>query len=322
MEKVCKLVFLAVALIASCGLRANDSIVVAKDGSGQFLTVQAAFDAVADHNQTPTVIFIKSGIYKEKLLLESSKAFVTLKGENKFSTILTYDDHTGKIDSQGRTINTQTSASFFMLADNFTATDLTFENNAGFSAGQAVAVQVNGDKARFLNCRFVGFQDVLFTNNPDSRQFYYNCYIEGTTDFIFGSSTVWFEHCHVHSKKESHVTAASTPQEHAFGYVFYDCVLTGDTTLNKVSLGRPWRPYSSVTYLHCFLGRHIVPEGWNNWGKPANEATARYSEYGNYGPGAQPAARLKWSRQLTGGEAAKYTREAVLRGWTAGVSEF
>ncbi len=291
-------------------------VTVTQDDSGQYTTVQAALDAVPKNNKKPLIIYIKNGVYKEKLMLDSTKSFVTLTGEDKFNTILTYDDHTGKVDAQGRTINTQTSASFFMQANQFTATNITFQNDAGFTAGQAVAIHVSGDKAIFMNCRFVGNQDVLFTNNPASRQYYKDCYIEGTTDFIFGSSTVWFEGCHIHSKKNSHVTAASTPQEHPFGYVFYDCVLTGDSTLHTVSLGRPWRPYSSVTYIHCYIGPHILPAGWNNWNNTvANEATARYAEYKSYGPGAQPEARMKWSRQITDDEIKKYTKQNVLGNW-------
>jgi pectinesterase len=178
-------------------------------------------------------------------------------GENKFKTILTYDDHTGTATRDGKVINTMTSHSFIIKSDNFTARNLTIQNNAGFNAGQAVALESDGDKAQFYDCRFVGFQDVLFTKNIYSRQYYKDCYIEGTTDFIFGPSTVWFEHCHIHSKKNSHVTAASTPQDHGFGYVFNDCILTGDTSLHSVSLGRPWRPYASVTYIHCYLGPQI-----------------------------------------------------------------
>jgi pectinesterase len=290
-------------------------LTVAKDGSGDYSTIQAAFDAVPSGITEPVIIYVKNGVYKEKLLLDSSKKNITLKGEDKFKAILTYDDHPGMNDANGKPINTQSSQSFMLQADYFTASNITFQNDAGFTAGQAVAMQANGDMIRFINCRFIGNQDVLFTNNPNSRQYYEDCYIEGTTDFIFGSSTVWFERCHIHSKKNSHVTAASTPQEHAYGYVFHDCILTGDTSLHHVSLGRPWRPYSSVTYLHCFIGAHIIEAGWNNWSKASNEATARYSEYENYGPGSVPAARVPWSRQLNDAEAAAITIENALRGW-------
>jgi pectinesterase len=178
-----------------------------------------------------------------------------------------------------------------------------------------VAVRVRGDRIHFLNCRFLGFQDTLFTSSESSRQLYAHCYIEGSTDFIFGASTALFEDCQIHSKKNSHVTAASTPKEHAFGYVFKRCTLTADTSVHKVSLGRPWRPYASVTYMECTLGEHILPQGWDNWKNPENEKTARYEEYKNEGPGAGTSSRAGWSRQLTAGEAKAMTTEAILRGW-------
>ena len=290
-------------------------VIVAKDGSGNYTTVQSALNAVPKNNKQRIVIHIKSGIYKEKIRLDSTKNFVTLIGEDKFNTILTYNDHTGKIAPSGDTINTRTSWSFMLQGNDFIAENITFENNAGFTAGQAVAVEVQGDRAAFYNCRFVGNQDVLFTNSDDSRQYYERCYIEGTTDFIFGSSTAWFEQCHVHSKKNSHITAASTPQSHAFGYVFNECVFTADTAVNKVSLGRPWRPYASVTYINCYLDRHIIPQGWDNWRSAANEKTARYAEYKSYGPGANPAARAGWSRQLTDQQAKNITVKNVFGTW-------
>ena len=290
-------------------------IIVAQDGTGNYSSVQSAFNAVPYNNRKPITIFIKKGIYKEKLHLDSSKKFVTLIGEDKFNTVLTYDDHTGKITPSGDTINTRTSWSFLISADDFTAKNISFQNDAGFTAGQAVAVESDGDKASFFNCRFVGFQDVLFTNSDRSRQYYKNCYIEGTTDFIFGSSTVWFEQCHIHSKKNSHVTAAATPKEHPFGYVFSDCVLTGDSTLHNVSLGRPWRPYASVVYIHCYIGQHIMPQGWANWNQTENYKTARYAEYQNYGPGAATAQRVAWIRQLTDEEIKKYTLKTIFVNW-------
>ena len=289
---------------------------VAQDGSGDYKTVQEALNAVPYNNKKPISIFIGEGVYKEKLFLDSTKNFVTLIGADKFNTILTYNDHTGKLSPKGDTINTRTSWSFKILADNFTASNITFQNDAGFSAGQAVAVECDGDKAMFSNCRFVGNQDVLFTNSAPSRQYYQQCYIEGTTDFIFGSATVWFEQCHIHSKKNSHVTAASTPAEKDWGYVFNDCVLTGDTSLHNVSLGRPWRPTAAVVYIRCFIGEHIKPEGWSNWNNTDNYKTTRYAEYKNYGPSADPAKRVNWSKQLTDEEAKKYNVHEFLRYFT------
>jgi pectinesterase len=294
---------------------AQKQIVVAQDGSGNFKTVQAAFNSIPFNNKKPITVFVKNGIYKEKLHLDSSKAFVTLIGEDKFNTILTYDDHTGKVSPMGDTINTRTSSSFIIKANDFTAKNISFQNDAGFTAGQAVAVEADGDRNVFFNCRFIGFQDVLFTNNDKSHQYYKNCYIAGTTDFIFGSSTVWFEQCHIHSKKNSHVTAASTPKENQYGYVFNDCVLTGDTTLHNVSLGRPWRPYASVVYIHCYIGQHIISEGWANWNKTENYKTTRYAEYKNYGPGASIKQRVQWSKQLTDEEAKQYTLKNIFGNW-------
>src|SRR5437868_243379 len=181
-------------------------IIVAKDGSGDYQSLQQAFDAIPSGNKKPVTIFIKKGIYKERLTLDLLKDFVTLVGEDKNETVLTFDNHQGTILPNGDTVNTWTSASFFIYASHFKAENITFENNAGFTAGQAVAVFASGDRLSFFNCRFVGFQDVLFCFRPGSRQYYKDCYIEGTTDFIFGSATAVFEKCHIHSKKKSHVT--------------------------------------------------------------------------------------------------------------------
>ena len=291
------------------------TITVAQDGTGNYTTVQQAFDAVRLNNQKRVIIIIKKGIYKEKLHLDSTKNFVTLHGEDKNNTILTYDDHTGKIAPDGTVINTMNSQTFYMKADDFHAENLTFENNAGITAGQAVAVRVLGDRAVFLNCRIIGFQDTLFTSDENSRQYYANCYIEGSTDFIFGAATVLFEYCHIHSSKNSHITAASTPKEHEFGYVFKKCTFTADTSVHKVTLGRPWRPYASVTYIECKIGDHIIPQGWDNWKNPENEKTVRYAEYRNEGPGADTSARVIWSHRLTDEEVKQMTTGKILRGW-------
>ena len=307
------LTIIATALI-SIGAYAQKLITVAQDGSGNYKTVQAALNAIPVGNNKPVEIDIKKGIYKEQLTLANGKSFVTLKGEDKTNTILTFDNHTGIITGKGDTINTYTSASFFINADNFTAYNITFQNNAGFTAGQAVAVFANGDRQRYFNCSFIGFQDVLFCSKKDTRQYFKDCYIEGTTDFIFGPATAVFQSCLIHSKKNSHVTAASTPQNVPFGLVFFDCTLTGDSSLHNVSLGRPWQPYSSVTYIRCNIGKHIAPPGWNNWKKAENEKTARYAEYKSVGPGANPAARVNWSKQLTDDEVKKYTLKNILGG--------
>jgi pectinesterase len=273
--------------------------------------VQAAFDACAPN----TTIFIRAGTYREKLQLDSTKDHITICGDDAASTILVFDDHTGKIAPNGDSINTRTSYSLRIAAADVTIDNITIRNDAGYTAGQAVGLEAKGDRLVVEHCRIIGNQDILFLNNPDSRQYYHDCYIEGTTDFIFGSATAWFEHCTIHSKKDSHVTAASTPQDHGNGFVFDSCTLTGDSGLSRVTLGRPWRPYACVVYLHCWLGGQVLPEGWSNWNKTENYRTARYSEYDSQGPGANPAARVPWSHQLTAAEAAKITRSVVLGGW-------
>ena len=291
------------------------TITVAQDGTGLYKTVQEAFNAVPANSSKKTIINIKPGIYKEKLFLDSTKRNVQLLGDDKFKTIITYDDHTGKVAPNGDTINTRTSWTFLNRSDDFIAYNITFQNDAGFTAGQAVAVESDGDKATFLNCRFIGNQDVLFLNNENSRQFFSNCYIEGTTDFIFGSATAWFDSCKIYSKKNSHVTAASTPQNKEWGFVFNACELTGDTSLHAVSLGRPWRPYAAVVYMNCYIGEHIKPEGWSNWNNTENYKTARYAEYKNYGPSSDPTKRVNWSKQLSDEEAKTYDKKKYLQSW-------
>lgn len=305
---------LAIATIFA-NAQISGRIVVAKDGSGMYKTVQEAFDAVPLNNQKLVEIFIKNGVYEEKLHLDSSKNNLRIIGEDAMKTVLTYDDHAGKVSADGSVINTQTSQSFYIKADDIELENLTVENKAGMTAGQAVAVRVQGDRIIFLNCRITGFQDTLFTSAENSRQYYRGCYIEGSTDFIFGASTVLFEECRIHSKKNSHVTAAATPREHAYGYVFKKCVLTADTGLSKVSLGRPWRPYASVTYMECIIGAHILPQGWDNWKNPENEKTARYAEYKNTGAGANTSGRFAWTHQLIDEDVKQYTTQNILRGW-------
>jgi len=293
----------------------SKQIVVAQDGSGDYKTVQQALDAVPVNNKTRILIYIKNGLYKEKLHLNTGKNFVALTGESQFNTILTYDDHPGMVSASGDSINTSSSYSFLIMGNDFIANNITFRNNAGFNAGQAVAVETEGDKAVFINCRFIGNQDVLFLNNEKSRQYYKNCYIEGTTDFIFGSATAWFDNCSIYSKKNSHITAASTPKDNAYGFIFNNCRLTGDSSLHMVSLGRPWRSYAWVAYIHCYIGQQIKPEGWSNWNKTDNYKTTRFAEYQNYGPGASTSSRVNWSKQLTTAEASEITLKNVFPGW-------
>ena len=283
-------------------------IIVAQDGSGTYRTVQAAVDAVPNQSQTTVTIRIKPGTYREKLVVSTLKTHIKLVGERAETTILTFDDHTG--DAAGH--DTYSSHSVLVQANDFTAENLTFANPAGYTAGQAVALHVEGDRATFRRCRVVGNQDILFLAAGHTRQYFQDCYLEGTTDFIFGASTAVFDHCTIQSKKNSFITAASTPEGQPFGFVFLNCKLTADTALaKKVHLGRPWRPNAKVVYLNAEMGAHIVPAGWENWKNPANEKTAYFAEYRSTGPGANAGGRVRWAHQLTAKEAKQYTLKAI-----------
>ncbi len=289
--------------------------VVAKDGSGDFFTIQEAIDAVPDFRKKGrTTIYIREGVYKEKVILPESKINVSFIGESRTKTILTYDDYASKMNVFGEEMSTSGSASFYVYAPDFIAENMTFENSAG-PVGQAVAVFVSGDRSVFRNCRFLGFQDTLYTYDKDSRQYYEGCYIEGTVDFIFGKSTAWFENCTIHSKRsEGYLTAAATPAGKAYGYVFHNCRLTADRFVENVYLGRPWRPFARTLFIECDMGSHISPEGWHNWRKPDAEKTTFYGEYKSRGEGGNCEDRVSWSHQLTNKEADQITLKNVLGG--------
>ncbi|RYY67130.1 MAG: pectin esterase [Chitinophagaceae bacterium] len=300
--------------LASAAQKKGDWV-VAKDGSGRFRTVQAALNAVPEGNSKPLTIFVKKGVYSEVIIVDATKNFVRLVGEDRDATVITFNNHAGTRLPNGDTLNTWTCATAFVYGNDFRAQNITFRNDAGFNAGQAVALRVEGNRAAFRNCRMTGFQDVLFLSGSGVKHYFRDCEIDGTTDFIFGATTAVFRNCHIHSKKNSHVTAASTNSIIPYGFVFLDCRLTADSNINKVSLGRPWSPTASVTYIRCWMGSHIVPEGWNNWKNPANEATARYAEYGSTGPGARTEGRVPWARQLTKEQAEQYTVKKILGDW-------
>ena len=292
---------------------AKIDFVVAQDGSGQFKTIQEAINAVPDFRKKETVIYIKNGVYKEKLVLAESKSLVTFIGQNVDSTIITYDDYSQKKNIFGEEKGTSGSSGFYIYGPSFSAQNITFSNTAG-PVGQAVAVFVAGDMAKFKNCKFLGFQDTLYTYGMSSRQYYNHCYIEGTVDFIFGWATAVFDSCTIFGKRGGYYTAASTNEGKKFGYVFLNSTITGDAADSSFFLGRPWRPYAKVVYIQCNLGKQVHPLGWNNWGKVENEKTAFYAEYKNYGAGVSDR-RVPWSRQLSDEEAKDYTLKNILNGW-------
>lgn len=270
--------------------------VVAQDGSGDFFTLQEAVNAVPDFRKdVRTTILVRKGVYKEKLVVPESKINLSLKGEE--GAVLAYDDHANKPNRFGEKMGTSGSASCYIYAPDFYAENLTFENTSG-PVGQAVACFISADRAYFKNCRFLGFQDTLYNYGKGVRQYFEDCYIEGTVDFIFGWSTAVFNRCHIHSKGNGYVTAPSTDEGQKYGYVFYDCTLTAGEGVDNVYLSRPWRPFAQAVFIRCELGRHIVPAGWHNWNKTDAEKSVFYAEYKSRGEGANPKQRAAFSRQL------------------------
>lgn len=299
-NRVLSLIVLLFMFVLSGKAAGKDyDFVVAQDGTGDYTTVQAAINAVPDYRKAgPTRIFIKKGVYKEKIVIAASKDKVQLYGEE--GTILTYDDYANKPNIFGENKGTSGSGSIYIFGSDFLAEDITFENTSG-PVGQAVACHVAGDRAVFRRCRFLGFQDTLYTFGENTREYYEDCYIEGTVDFIFGKATAVFNRCEIRSKLTGgYLTAPATPQGCRYGYVFFDCRLTADPGVEDGSiwLSRPWRPYGQTVFIRCEMGRHINPEGWNNWGKASNEQTAYYAEYQSRGEGARPDSRAAWGHQL------------------------
>lgn len=280
---------------------------VAKDGSGDYRYIQDAIDAMRVFPLAPITLYIKNGVYNEKIELPANNTDVTFIGESVEKTIITFNDYSGR----GK-LTTFTSFTAKISGNRFTAENITFANTAG-RVGQAVALYVDADKAVFINCRFLGDQDTIYAAGENSRQLFVNCHIEGTTDFIFGPSTAVFQNCTIRGKTDSYITAASTPQWKKFGFVFLNCNILADTSVKKLHLGRPWRAYSKTAFIGCTLPEQIAPEGWNNWGNPENEKTVVYAEYNNTGKGAVTSKRVPWAKMLTANEAKGYSLENIFK---------
>ncbi|MDR1414370.1 MAG: pectin methylesterase [Odoribacteraceae bacterium] len=316
MKTIANLSF-ALALLTLCfGNASGREIVVSPDGDGDHATLAAAFQALPDDPTTWTIIHLRPGIYKEKLVLDVHKNKVKIIGEDPLTTVITWGDHTGKVVN-GDTIHTYTSYTLSVRADDVTFANITIENSAG-AVGQAVACETRGDRLCFINCRLVGNQDTFFTRGTVSRVYLKNCYIEGTTDYIFGPSVALFDSCHLHSKKNSFITAASTTERNTYGYVFRDCRVTVAPGVTRLYLGRPWRSFARTVFIRCHLPAEIAPAGWDNWRAPEKEKTVYYAEYRSTGAGANPTARVPWSHQLTDNEADAYTPRNIFGKNTGG----
>ena len=278
---------------------------VAKDGTGDYKYIQDAIDAMRVFPLAPITLYIKNGVYNEKIELPANNTDVTFIGESVDKTIITFNDYSGR----GK-LNTFTSYTAKISGNRFAAENITFINAAG-PVGQAVALYIDADKAVFKNCRFIGNQDTIYAGGELSRQYFLNCFIEGTTDFIFGPATAVFQNCTIRAKSNSYITAANTPEGKRFGFVFLDCKITADSSVSKLYLGRPWRAFSKTVFVRCELPGQIAPDGWDNWGNPENEKTAYYAEYKNTGPGSGTKQRVSWSTQLTDKEAKEYIPENI-----------
>jgi pectin methylesterase-like acyl-CoA thioesterase len=312
------------------------TVVVAKDGSGQYTTVQAAVNAVPANNTQRRTITVKPGTYRELLTIPSNKPFISLVGStgNAADVVITYDNASGtpKPDGSG-TYGTTGSSSVFVDGNDFIARNLTFSNTFDeaahdYSAEQAVAVTTRGDRLVFDNVRILGNQDTLQPSSPGiatvSRAYYRNCYIEGDVDFIFGRGTAVFDRCEIRSlnrgstSNNGYVTAASTTNTNPYGYLFTQCRLTAASGVaaKSVHLGRPWHPggdvnaIAQVLYRESTLGAHIKDAPWTDM-SGFSWRDARFTEYRNTGAGATVTADRP---QLADGQAPTYTAQRYLAG--------
>ncbi len=330
--RLSRFLLVAVLLIITSASYAYD-VVVAKDGTGNYATVQAAIDAAPANSAVPYTIFIKNGKYREKITVPSNKPFLQLTGESVAGVFVYYDD-------PATVLGTQNSASFTINANDFTAVNITFANTfnydsanaAGQQGLQAVAVLVNADRAAFKNCRFLGNQDTLYAKGSGTpRHYFKNCYIDGIIDFIFGSSVAVFDSCVIYAKARtasgsSYITAANTPGGQAYGYVFRDCKFPAHTGSTTYYFGRPWQNDGSsspsaenkTAVLNSRLSDKIRPEGWSTWNASTNTSLIQYNEYNSQyfnGTLVDVSQRTPWSNQLSAVQAANYSNANMFGTW-------
>ncbi len=297
-----------------------DTLVVAKDGTGEFNTVNKAIEVCRCFMEYHKVILVKKGVYAEKVIIPAWLTNIELLGEDRDSTIITYNDQANREDNNpafdpGHKMGTFRTFTLKVEGNNITVRNITVENSSPRIA-QAVALHTEGTRILLDNCRFLGNHDTVYTGRPYTLLYFKNCYIEGATDFIFGSATAWFEGCTIKEKINSFYTAASTPKDSKYGYIFNNCKLTTGPECQEAYLGRPWRAYAYTLFMNCELPKQLRPEGWRNWNNTDFDKTARYMEYNNHGEGSATQKRMAWSRQLTKEEAARITPNEVFGGDT------
>jgi len=313
-------------------------IVVAPDGTGDFTKIQDAINAVpSNQKDRRTVIYLKNGLYDtEKLLVPSDKQNITLIGESREQTIISYHIYDCTNAASGNKCPAEdalkwvgdvirTSATLTIAGEGFRAENLTIRNTAG-PVGQALAITVTTDKVAFINCNLLGYQDTIYLWTAGKRSYFQNCLVLGRTDYIYGAGIGYFQGCEIRSYGGGYITAPSTPKTQSYGFVFNDCDLTytagspraGDDGV-KFRLGRPWHEYPKVTWLNCEITGMLNPQGWGdtwNMDYAATSTDLHLYEYNNTGAGADMSQRAKWAglRALSALEAEAYTRERVLNG--------
>ncbi|NDW08704.1 pectinesterase family protein [Dysgonomonas sp. 520] len=314
-------------------------IVVAADGSGNYTKIQEAINAVPSNSDRRTVIYIKRGTYNtEKLIIPANKKNITMIGESRDETIISYHmydcsnaESANKCPADAYELwkdnadLVRTSATLTIQADGFIAENLTLQNTAG-PVGQALAITVTGDKGIYRNCNFFGYQDTIYLWTAGKRSYFENCLIGGRTDYIYGAGIALFESCEIRSWGGGWITAPSTPQSQAYGYVFNKCKVTyaGDSPSpsdngQKFALGRPWHEYPKVAWLYCEMSEMINPLGWpTKWNMSYADTSAdlHLYEYKNTGAGADMSGRANWAglRAMTDTEALNYTVQKVMAG--------
>lgn len=314
--------------------------IVAKDGSGDFTTVQAAIDAVNGVSRAPAIILIRSGEYRERVVVD--KDHLRIIGED--DAVITWSACAHDRDAQGREKGTFLSFTMLVTGRNVTVENLTVRNDAGDGsvAGQAVAVYAAGDRGVWRRCRLIAHQDTLFCGpvmpklGPEiaphslasaecvdsvgdcpetrSRQYFADCLIRGDIDFIFGPYRCWFENCRLHmNARGGWYTAANTPENQPYGFVFHRCHLTGSCPEGQAYLGRPWRRFARTLFLECEMERCVAPCGFIDWDEK-RVITERCGEWGSTGEGAYPEARHPRQKRLSREEARCVTLPDVLSG--------
>lgn len=307
--------FLALAALTLLA-RANDSkadAVVALDGSGNYTSLQEAISSApmrTDPTQPRWTIRVKPGTYHERIYVQRERGHMRIVGDDAEKTVVEFNVHANLPGPDGKPLGTFRTPTVQIDGDGMVWENITLANTAG-PVGQALALRADGDRLEFRHVRFLGWQDTVLVNR--GRHYFEDCYIEGHVDFIFGAATAWFERCHIHALRDGYLTAASTPQDTAHGYVFSHCKVTGAEGA-KTYLGRPWRNFAKTVFLHTEMSANVRPEGWHNWNKPDAEKTTFYAEFDSTGPGASPATRVPWAHALTSAQAAAYTPSAVLGG--------